>query len=61
MKTLGLWDEVTDVSWSALKALAEREGWRQTIELPPQLQPFLKVEGVNQLRLAARKDRQNRK
>lgn len=57
MKTMGLWDNVTDVSWSALKALAEQEGWHQTVKLPAKLQPFLEIEAVKHFRLATRKER----
>jgi len=59
MKAMGLWDAVSDLSWSGLRALAEREGWAQEGAVPAPLQPFISVEPIKQVRLAKRKDRED--
>ena len=57
MKEIGLWDSVSDVSWSQLKALAERESWASEGRLPAQLKDLMEVRRTKQVRLARRKDR----
>jgi putative RecB family exonuclease len=57
MKGLGLWDVVVDVSWAALKSLAEREEWHTVNDIPTPLQAFVEIEDVKQVRLAKRKDK----
>jgi hypothetical protein len=57
MRQLGLWDDVSDVSWSSLKSLADREGWMSPQKLPDALADLVEVEPIKQVRLARRKDR----
>lgn len=57
MRRLGLWEEVSDISWSSLKSLAEREGWAATGKMPDDLKELVELEPSKQVRLARRKDR----
>ena len=57
MRQLGLWDDISDVSWSSLKSLADREGWSSPEKLPKSLADMVEVEPIKQVRLAKRKDR----
>jgi putative RecB family exonuclease len=57
LRELGLQDQVLDLSWSAMKSLAEREGWSGEAGPPADLAEFLKVERSTQVRLSRRKDR----
>ena len=57
MKGMGLWEEVSDISWSALKSLAERSGWSEGGTIPSDLTDLVKVDRIKQVRLARRKDK----
>lgn len=57
MKEVGLWEDISDVSWSSLKALAEREDWATEEHMPARLADLVEVERTKQVRLAKRKDR----
>ncbi len=57
MRDMGIWESVTDVSWPALRQLAEREGWAAEGGIPVDLSDFIEVEPGKQVRLAKRKDR----
>lgn len=57
MKGMGIWEEVSDISWTSLKSLAEREGWATGKGVPAELGEMIEVEPIKQVRLAKRKDR----
>jgi putative RecB family exonuclease len=59
MRELGIWEDVSDVSWSSLKSLADREGWTSPEKLPDALADLVEVEPTKQVRLARRKDRKD--
>jgi putative RecB family exonuclease len=56
LREMGLEGQVMDLSWSAVKSLAEREGWSGESGPPAGLAEYLKVERSTQVRLSRRKD-----
>ena len=54
LKKQGIWDELSDFQWGALKKMAKKEGWLKN--LPESLKPFVKMETVKSARLSRRKD-----
>lgn len=61
MRRLGLWEAVSDVSWSSLKTLADHEGWASPGRMPDMLTELVEVEHTKQVRLSRRKDRKGEK
>lgn len=56
LKILGLWEEIADVNWSSLKAMAKRQNWAEEGAMPSGLTEFVKVEKSKQVRLVKKKD-----
>ena len=52
---MGLWDVVTDISWSTLKKIAKEQNWDKAV--PEGLKEFVRVESSKKVSLSKRKDR----